>query len=58
LPKTSSIALPTFCKGSRTVHFKLVPHPLADRHDVMNGVPSIAWITSSAEIFRGSRDST
>ena len=50
LPSTSSIARPTFCRGSRTVHFELVPHPLADRHDVMKGCPSIARITSSALI--------
>jgi hypothetical protein len=54
---TSSMALLTRASGSRTVHFRLVLHFLAEPHAVKNNGPSMARITSSAVIWRGSRAS-
>src|SRR5437868_4422486 len=55
---TCSMLSFTLRKGSRTVHRPLWPHsPRIVTHDVMNNGPSIAWITSKAEMAFASRAS-
>src|SRR5215467_112569 len=55
---TSSMLSFTFRNGSRTVQTLLCPHsPRTVTQEVMNNGPSIAWMTSKAEIVRASRAS-
>src|SRR5208282_4342931 len=53
---TCSMLSFTFRSGSRMVHRSLCPHsPRTVTHEVMNNGPSMALITSNAEIIFGSR---
>src|SRR5713101_6612279 len=55
---TCSMLSFTLRRGSRIVQRSVWSHsPRTVTHDVMNSGPSIAWITSNAEIVFGSRAS-
>ena len=56
--KTPEMVSFTRASGSLTVQFEVRSHAFAPLvHEVMKSGPSMAWITSNAEIWRGSRDS-